>query len=232
VILLKRLSKLNERIIACTLCPRLRRYCQKVAREKRRAFQDWVYWGKPIPGFGDIHARLLILGLAPAAHGGNRTGRMFTGDRSGDFLFEALYRNGFSNQPTSKSRNDGLVLKDCYITASVRCAPPGNKPLPKEMENCFHYLLEEFRMLKRVKVVLVLGKIAFDTYFKLLQEQGYVFHKKDFLFKHGALYPISNQFPALAISYHPSQRNTLTGKLTSEMMDRVFNRIRKFLQLV
>src|SRR5258706_490549 len=152
------LRVLNEEIVACRKCPRLVRYREKVAREKRRAYREWTYWGKPIPGFGDAHARLLILGLAPAAHGGNRTGRMFTGDRSGDFLYDALYQTGFASQPTSVRRDDGLKLHDCYITAALRCAPPDNKPLPEEAQNCRPYLEQELKLLKDIRVVVALGK--------------------------------------------------------------------------
>src|SRR5207249_9323532 len=162
------LDRLQQQVIACTRCPRLVRYCRKVAKEKRRMYRDAEYWGKPLPSFGDPEAELLIVGLAPAAHGGNRTGRMFTGDRSGDFLYRALYEAGFANQPLSRDRSAGLELRGCYITAALRCAPPKNKPLPRELRNCQPYLEEELRLLKRVRAVLALGRIAFDAYLRLL----------------------------------------------------------------
>ena len=216
------LSTLQQQVIACRLCPRLSEHCALMARVTRRAFLDWDYWGKPIPSFGDPQARLLVLGLAPAAHGGNRTGRMFTGDRSGDFLYHALWRAGFANQPVSRHRGDGLNLRDCYITAAVRCAPPGNKPTPKEMKNCRRYLERELELLPRVRVVVALGKIAFDSYRNVRPLKGA-------RFSHGACYQPSDG-PVLMASYHPSQQNTFTGKLTAKMLEDVFRRARKLLK--
>ena len=184
----RQLEKLQKQIIACTRCPRLVRHCRKVAKEKRRMYRDWEYWGKPNPSFGDPNAELLILGLAPAAHGANRTGRMFTGDRSGDFLYRGLYEAGLANQPTSVSRDDGLELRNCYITASLRCAPPKNKPLPSEARNCQPYLEAELRLLTRVRAVLVLGRIAFETYVRVVASQREDFPRRSSLkFAHGAV---------------------------------------------
>ncbi len=226
------LTILQQTIIACERCPRLIRYCRKVAKEKRRMYHDHEYWGKPLPGFGDSNAELLILGLAPAAHGGNRTGRMFTGDRSGDFLYGALYEAGFANQPESRDRGDGLELRGCYITASLRCAPPQNKPLPEELRHCQPYLERELELLNRVRVVLVLGRIAFDTYLRLVSRgaTGKQFPpRSSFLFAHGASYTLPGALPRLFASYHPSQQNTQTGKLTPPMMRKVFTDIRRFI---
>src|SRR6184192_642105 len=170
---MSRLRVVQERVVGCRLCPRLVAHCEQTAETKVRRFQEWDYWGRPLPGFGDARARLLIVGLAPAAHGGNRTGRIFTGDRSGDWLYEALYTFGFANQPRSVDRHDGLRLTDCYIAAAVRCAPPDNKPLPDEFRNCQRYLVEELRLLRRLRVVVALGKIAFDHYLKACAELGY-----------------------------------------------------------
>ncbi|HEV2491440.1 MAG TPA: uracil-DNA glycosylase [Terriglobia bacterium] len=230
------LQILEERVIACRLCPRLVRYREKVAREKRRMYRDWEYWGKPIPSFGDPEAKLLILGLAPAAHGGNRTGRMFTGDRSGDFLYRALYEAGFANQPISRDRSDGLRLLDCYITAALRCCPPKNKPSPEELRRCQPYLEAEFKLLTRVRAVLALGRIAFDTYLRLVyagrtgREVPGMPPRSSFRFAHGASYALQAGLPRLFASYHPSQQNTQTGKLTPAMMRRVFREIRRYLE--
>jgi uracil-DNA glycosylase len=219
---------LNQEIVACRKCPRLVVYREKVAQEKRRAFRDWTYWGKPIPGFGDPHAQLLILGLAPAAHGGNRTGRVFTGDRSGDFLFAALYKAGFANQPTSVRRDDGLQLRNAYVAATIRCAPPANKPLPSEIANCRDYLLRELEILQP-RAVLALGKIAWDAYLEILKQRGVIATRAAFPFAHGA----EAQLPAPAARlfgvYHPSQQNTQTGRLTPAMYTKVFRRIQRFL---
>jgi len=220
------LSKLNSEAIACNLCPRLRRYCERIAKTKRRQFQDWEYWGKPLPGFGDPRAHLLILGLAPAAHGGNRTGRMFTGDGSAKFLMAALHKFEFANQSTSEKVSDGLVLKDAYMTAIVRCAPPKNKPNRKEIDTCQRYWMQEIRLLANVRVVLALGRVAFDTYVKFLKTQNV--DTKNLRFKHGAFYRLTEPYPALCASYHPSRQNTQTGRLTSRMLDRVFKTIRDF----
>jgi uracil-DNA glycosylase len=251
------LAMLQQRVIACTRCRRLVKYCRKIAREKRRMYRDWEYWGKPIPSFGDPQAELLILGLAPAAHGGNRTGRIFTGDRSGDFLYRALYEAGFANQPQSRQRDDGLELRNCYITAALRCAPPANKPLPEELRTCQPYLEAELRLLKKVRAVLALGRIAFDTYLRLAlrglepqlrssrravledpavcgtarlrDEREKYPPRSSFRFAHGASYELSQRLPRLFASYHPSQQNTQTGKLTPVMMRAVLEDIRRFL---
>lgn len=223
------LEQLNKRIVRCRKCPRLVRYREKVARDKRLAFRSWDYWGKPLPGFGDPRARLLILGLAPAAHGGNRTGRMFTGDRSGDFLYQALYEAGFANQPTSTHRGDGLALADAYISAAVRCAPPANKPLPSEEANCRPYLEADLGIL-RPRAVLALGGIAMRTYLGTLKDAGKIRSLAAFPFRHGASYTIGPGLPQLFGSYHPSQQNTFTGRLTEAMLAGVLGDIRRFLE--
>lgn len=223
-----RLQILNEEIISCRKCPRLVRYREKVAREKRRAYRDWDYWGRPVPGFGDPRARLLILGLAPAAHGGNRTGRVFTGDRSGDFLYKMLHRAGFASQPTSTHREDGLKLLDAYVAAVVRCAPPANKPLPTEISNCGAYLHAELGLLKP-RAVLALGGIAFRAYLDVLKDSGAIESRAAYKFQHGASYRFPSSLPRLFASYHPSQRNTFTGKLTEAMFLRLLRRIRRSL---
>lgn len=223
---MRTLAILNKTITACTACPRLVMYRQAIAGEKRKQYRNWVYWGRPVAGFGDPHARLYVLGLAPAAHGGNRTGRVFTGDRSGDWLYEALYRYGFANQAESQSREDGLTLTDCYVGATVRCAPPGNKPMPDEFESCSQYLQAEVRLLKNHHVVVVLGKIAFDHYLKTCRSHGRTIPVPAPKFGHGSAY----RFPwgvTLLSSYHPSQQNTFTGKLTRPMFHAVFQRARK-----
>jgi uracil-DNA glycosylase family 4 len=225
---LQTLEQLNAKVIRCRKCPRLVRYREKVAREKRAAFRDWEYWGKPVPGFGDPRAKLLILGLAPAAHGANRTGRMFTGDRSGDFLYRALYRTGFASQPTSTRRDDGLTLRNAYITAALRCAPPANKPLPQELRNCRRYFEQETALMRPL-AVLALGGIAMRTYLGYLKEQGAVSSLAAFPFRHGESYELGEGLPRLFASYHPSQQNTFTGKLTERMLERVLREIRGFL---
>jgi uracil-DNA glycosylase family 4 len=227
----RELAALQRRIVACTRCPRLVRYCREVARQKRRSYRDWDYWGKPIPSFGDPRAQLLILGLAPAAHGGNRTGRMFTGDRSGDFLFRGLFEAGFANQPTSLHRHDGLRLRSCYLTAALRCAPPKNRPKPEEQRNCRPYLEKELALLERIRAVLVLGRIAFDTYLRVPSQRPGFPPRSSFRFAHGASYPLPDGLPRLFCSYHPSQQNTQTGRLTPEMFRRVLDDIRAFLAL-
>ena len=222
------LARLNREIVACRKCPRLVRYREAVAREKRLSFRDWTYWGRPVPGFGDPHAQLLILGLAPAAHGANRTGRMFTGDRSGDFLYEALHRAGFANQPHSKNREDGLALHNAYMAASLRCAPPANKPLPGELANCRPYFERELHLLKP-RAILALGGIAMRAYLGLLRDRGLIKSAAAFRFAHGVGYPLPGDLPRLFASYHPSQQNTFTGKLTQAMLSRVLRDIRDFL---
>ena len=226
---LTRLQALNCEVIACERCPRLREYCTEVAKVKRRAYLDQEYWGKPVPGFGDAKAKLLIIGLAPAAHGGNRTGRVFTGDRSGDFLYRALYQTGFASQPESVSRNDGMKLTDGYIAAAVRCAPPDNKPNPDEFRNCRPYLEREVDLLKDLRVVVALGKIAFDTYLGILRDRGVIRTRSAFLFAHNHEHKIAEGQPILISSYHPSQQNTSTGKLTAGMLRDVFERARTLL---
>lgn len=215
------LSILNRDVISCTLCPRLVVYRELIAREKRRAYRDWEYWGKPVPGFGDPNARVLVLGLAPGAHGSNRTGRPFTGDASGNFMYPVLHETGFANQPCATSREDGLVLKDLYITAAGRCAPPDNKPLPSELANCAPYLDRELEGLKRLKVIVALGRIGFDAYLNYLKRSGKVDSKSAYVFAHGAKYEMPDGRILLA-SYHPSNQNTQTGKLTRPMFVRIF----------
>jgi uracil-DNA glycosylase family 4 len=212
--------ELNEEIVACQRCPRLVAWREKVARERRRAFQDWDYWGKPVPGFGDPEARLVILGLAPAAHGANRTGRMFTGNSSASTLIPAIYRAGFASQPTSIQSGDGLELRDVYLTAVARCAPPGNRPAPQELSNCRTFLERELGLLHNKRVVLALGRIAFDGYKKMLREKGCLSSHVDF--GHGAWYTFEPLIPTLVACYHPSRQNTQTGLLTDEMLDQVF----------
>jgi uracil-DNA glycosylase family 4 len=224
----KSLDVLNAEIVSCRKCPRLVRYREQVACEKRRAFLEWEYWGRPVPGFGDPRARLLILGLAPAAHGGNRTGRVFTGDRSGDFLYKMLYCADFANQPTSVRRGDGLELFDAYIAAAIRCAPPANKPLPQEILNCRPYLATELDLI-RPRALLALGSIAMRAYLATLKEQGLIESLAAYHFGHGATYQLPGALPRLFASYHPSQQNTFTGKLTETMFLRLLQQIRRYL---
>ena len=223
------LHVLNEEIVACRKCPRLVRYREKVAREKRRAYREWTYWGRPVPGFGDGHAALLILGLAPAAHGANRTGRMFTGDRSGDFLYAALHKAGFANQPVSKDREDGLRLENVYISATCRCAPPDNKPLPSEILNCRRYFERELEILKP-RALLALGKIAWDAYLEILKQRGVIASRALYKFAHGAEAEVAAGVPRLFGVYHPSQQNTQTGRVTLSMYASVLRRIGHFLE--
>ncbi len=215
-------SLLNSQIVSCRFCPRLVHWREQVAREKRRAFRDWTYWGRPITGFGDPNARVLILGLAPAAHGGNRTGRIFTGDSSGATLMGALYRAGFANQPNSDHAYDGLALYGAYISAICRCAPPDNKPTRQEILNCSAFLASEFELLKNIRVVVALGKIACESYLALLRNRGHALPRTQF--SHAAVYPLGDSLPALVCSYHPSQQNTQTGRLTNAMLDDVFKK--------
>jgi len=215
------LSVLNKEVVACTRCPRLVTYREQIAREKRRAYRDWEYWGKPVPGFGDPKARVLIMGLAPGAHGSNRTGRPFTGDASGSFMYPVLCETGFASQPTATDRNDGLKLTDLYITAAVRCAPPDNKPLPSELAECSVFLDREVEGLKQVKVVVALGKIGFDAYLNYVKRRGLLPTRKPYVFKHGAHYRLPDGKILLA-SYHPSNQNTQTGKLTRDMFVKIF----------
>lgn len=222
------LELLQREIIECRRCPRLREHCATIAQVKRRAYREWDYWGKPLPSFGDAEARLLILGLAPAAHGANRTGRMFTGDRSGEFLYRALFETGFASQPQSSSVQDGLRLRDAYITASVRCAPPDNKPAPDEIRTCRSFLERELTLLPDIRVVVALGRIAFDVYLSLLRDRGLIAGRSAFVFGHNREFRISGA-PVLISSYHPSQQNTQTGKLTTKMMLDVFERAKTFI---
>lgn len=215
------LGQLNREVIACIRCPRLVAYRQQVAQEKRRAYRDWEYWGKPVPGFGDPEARVMVLGLAPGAHGSNRTGRPFTGDASGNFMYPVLHETGFANQPCATNRNDGLKLKDLYITAAIRCAPPQNKPLPSEIANCAPFLDREIAGLKNLRVIVALGRIGFEAYLDYLRRKGQLKSKKEYVFQHGAKYQMPDGRILLA-SYHPSNQNTQTGKLTRPMFARVF----------
>jgi uracil-DNA glycosylase family 4 len=222
------LARIARDVVSCERCPRLRMWCEAVARERVRRFQDQVYWARPVPGFGDAQARLLVVGLAPAAHGGNRTGRVFTGDRSGDFLFAALHRAGFASQPRSVSRDDGLLLHDCYVAAVARCAPPANKPLPHELVSCREYLAREWTQLARLRAVLALGKVAMDGLLAMLRERGRVPARPALSFGHGVSHDLGGGLSLFA-SYHPSQQNTFTGKLTPRDMDRVLGSIKKHL---
>ncbi len=219
------LDRIQHSVIACRLCPRLVRWREKVARVKVKRYEMEEYWGKPVPGFGDPRARMLIVGLAPAAHGGNRTGRMFTGDRSGDWLFRALFKAGFASRPESLNRSDGLLLKDCYITATLRCAPPLNKPLPVEVRRCRPYLLAEISFLRRVRVVVGLGKIGFDAALTAFRERELIDFASRPAFHHGAACAFGDRL--FLGSFHPSQQNTFTGKLTEPMFDRIFERARE-----
>lgn len=223
------LAVLNREIVNCTRCPRLVAYREQVGREKRRAYLDHEYWARPVPGFGDPHARVLIMGLAPGAHGSNRTGRPFTGDASGKFMYPILHKVGFASQPNADSRDDGLRLIDCYITAAVRCAPPDNKPLPSELANCSSYLDREVAILKDVKVVVALGKIGFDAYLNYLKRNGALTSRSAYPFAHAAQYKMPNGVVLLA-SYHPSNQNTATGKLTAAMFEQVFRTAKRIAQ--
>lgn len=219
----KELAKLQRAIVQCRHCPRLVAWREQVAREKVKRFADESYWGKPIPGFGDPQARLVIVGLAPAAHGANRTGRMFTGDRSGDWLFRVLYRFGFANQANANHRGDGLILRNCYITAALHCAPPQNKPTADEKENCFAYLEQELILFSHMQIIVALGKIAFDTVVKCCKKIAWLDSRERPVFFHQGEYQLHNDVKLIA-SYHPSQQNTFTGKLTEPMFDAVFER--------
>jgi uracil-DNA glycosylase family 4 len=220
-------------VVACRACPRLVAWRERVAREKRRAYRDWDYWGRPVPGFGNPAARLLVLGLAPGAHGSNRTGRMFTGDSSGDTLYAALHRAGFANQPTARHRDDGLALTDVFITAIARCAPPGNRPTAEELATCRPFLTREWALMPQVRVVVALGQMAFDGWLRLLREVGYDVPRLEF--GHGLHYsldtsPSPREFRHLIASYHPSRQNTQTGRLTPAMLDEVFALARSLLE--
>ena len=221
------LEIINQQITSCSLCTRLRSHSAEIAELKRRAYRDQTYWGRPVPSFGDPLARVLVLGLAPGAHGSNRTGRMFTGDKSGDILYRVLHKTGFASQPTSVSRDDGLELRDLYITAAAHCAPPENKPTPQELRNCRPFFERELELLTNVKVVVALGKIAFDIYLDVLKAHGLIATRGPFVFGHDVQYRIAPGQPVLVASYHPSQQNTSTGKLTEKMLTDVFRRARR-----
>jgi uracil-DNA glycosylase family 4 len=226
---LKSLSVLNQEIISCFRCPRLVAHREEIGRVQRRAYRGQQYWSRPVPGFGDPKARLLIVGLAPGAHGANRTGRMFTGDRSGEFLYRALWQTGFANQPTSVSRHDGLLLHDAYITATIRCVPPDNKPARQEILNCRPYLVREIALLHNVRLVVPLGGIGLDSYLSVLQDAGKIQSRARFRFAHGAQFTTHEGGPLVLASYHPSQQNTSTGKLTAAMLRDIFLRARQML---
>jgi len=226
------LPAIRRRIVACTRCPELRRYCSEIARRRKREFANDRYWGKPVPNLGAADARLLIVGLAPAAHGGNRTGRMFTGDGSADWLARALFRSGFATQPHSIKRGDGYALSDAFMTAAIRCAPPGNKPTPRQIANCAVHLRAELDTLRDVRVVVPLGKIAFDIITRHLRERGYASSSRPLRFGHALEYKLEheNARPLMLVcSYHPSRQNTNTGKLTQAALDAVFARARSLL---
>lgn len=222
------IEAMNSILVNCRRCPRLVAWREEVARTKRRAFRDWDYWGRPVPGFGDPAARLLIVGLAPAAHGGNRTGRSFTGDSSGNFLYGALYRAGFANQPNSEYRGDGLMLMDAYIGAAARCAPPDNKPSTEELENCRPYLLTELRLLQNLQGIVALGSIGFEAVLTVFRSLGYAIPRLKF--GHGVHFPLGEGLPWLMGSYHPSQQNTQTGRLTQAMFDSIWQKARGMLK--
>lgn len=224
------LHSLNRQIVACERCPRLRAYCAEVARVRKRAYADWEYWGRPVPSFGDPEARVLALGLAPGAHGSNRTGRPFTGDGSGDFLYPVLHEAGFASQPRATSRNDGMRLTGLWINSVARCAPPENKPTPQELRNCAPWLDEELRLLRQLRVVVCLGRIAFDGLLSHVARSGQEFSRADFVFRHGAEYALPGGLHVIA-SFHPSLQNTNTGKLTRPMLLSVFLRARELAAL-
>ncbi len=223
----KHLRLLEQQVTNCTRCPRLLEHCREIARVKRRAYRDWDYWGRPVPSFGDPQARVLIIGLAPGAHGANRTGRMFTGDGSGDFLYSALHRTGFASQPAAVSSDDGLRLNDCYITAAARCAPPANKPTREEFDACRPYLERELEIFDRLRVVVVLGRLALHAYLTVLLCENSIRKRSDYPFQHGSVYNLGNKLPSLICCYHPSRQNTQTGRLTMPMMLRVFRQVRR-----
>jgi uracil-DNA glycosylase family 4 len=225
------LEDIARAVVACERCPRLRRYCQEIAAVKRRAFRDWTYWGRPVPGFGDPRARLWIVGLAPAAHGANRTGRMFTGDSSGDWLYRALHDNRFAVLPTSESRDDGQELRGVYISAVARCAPPDNKPATGEIAHCAPYLTQELAALPDVRIIVPLGSIAFDAVLRLMASSGAIISRPRPRFAHRAHYdlPVGHCVRTILASYHPSRQNTQTGRLTRPMFDAVFRTARELL---
>jgi uracil-DNA glycosylase family 4 len=226
--MMESLKNHNEELIKCRKCPRLVAWREEVAQTKRKAYIDEDYWGKPVPGFGDTDARVMIVGLAPGAHGSNRTGRMFTGDASGDFLFPALYRAGFANQPFGSQPNDGLVLNDVFITAICRCVPPQNRPKVAEIKNCLPWMAEEIKLLPRIQGFVALGRIAFDGIRRMYQQQDIQLPQLDF--GHNNFFELGDELPWLLTSYHPSQQNTLTGRLTQAMFDDIWNRAKKLLE--
>lgn len=221
-------DQLRQTITACRKCPRLVCWREQVARTKRRAFRDWDYWGKPVPGFGDTKARIFAVGLAPGAHGSNRTGRMFTGDASGEFLYAALYRAGLANQPTSNTRDDGLALNEIFISALCRCVPPENKPTLEEIRNCLPYLQQEMEWLPDLRVIVALGRLAFDQVLHLYRERGVALPQ--LAFHHGGRYPLGDGLPWIIASYHPSRQNTQTGRLTRGMFDRIWEQAKALLR--
>lgn len=228
----KGIAAINREVVRCTKCPELRVYCEQVAVEKKRAYRDWTYWGKPVPAFGDPNARVVLVGLAPGAHGSNRTGRMFTGDSSGDFLYPVLHRAGFATQPSAVSSSDDMRLRDCFITAALRCAPPQNKPTPQEIKNCSPYLLREFEQLTNMQVIVGLGAIGTKAAVDALKQNGYVVSPASWRFGHGVQIAAvkGKRTVTIVASFHPSRQNTNTGKLTAAMFDSVFNRAKRLLQ--
>ena len=220
-------QKLEETIISCRQCPRLVAWREEVARARRRAYRNHEYWGKPVPGFGDQQARLLVVGLAPGAHGANRTGRMFTGDGSGEFLYRALFQAGFASQPKATALGDGLALQDTFISAICRCVPPANKPALAEITSCLPYLAQEIVLLERLVVIVALGRIAFDNTLRIYWERGYPVPRLDF--RHGAVYPLGEGLPQLVASYHPSRQNTQTGRLTEVMFADIWQKVKTIL---
>ena len=226
------IAAIQREVVRCTKCPELRVYCEQVAAEKKRAYRDWAYWGKPVPAFGDPNARVVLVGLAPGAHGSNRTGRMFTGDSSGDFLYPALHRAGFASQPSAISRDDGMELHDCLITAAVRCAPPQNKPTPQEIRNCFPYLVREFKELTRMQIIIGLGAIGTKAAVDALKHLDYTISPAPWHFRHGVEIAAQNGKRRIVIiaSFHPSRQNTNTGKLTATMFDAIFARANELKQ--
>ncbi|HEY9076693.1 MAG TPA: uracil-DNA glycosylase [Anaerolineaceae bacterium] len=230
-------DEIDSQVAGCRKCPRLVAWREQIAKEKRRAYREWTYWGKGVPGFGDRQARILVIGLAPGAHGSNRTGRMFTGDASGEFLYASLFRSGFANQPVAIHRQDGLVLRDVYLSAACRCVPPDNKPEKGEIENCRCYLLAEIRLLSPVEGVVALGKIAFDQALSIYQKNPEIFGASASelvsqlapVFAHGAFYRLGDRLPWLLASYHPSRQNTQTGRLTIPMFDAIWQQCRALL---
>mgnify|MGYP001396583612 CR=1 FL=1 len=221
------LEKLNKKIISCKQCDRLVKFRTKIATEKRKQYKDEVYWGKPITGYGDLDAQLLMIGLAPAAHGGNRTGRVFTGDQSSDFLFKCLFAAGFSNQPTSLHKNDGLLLYNSYLTTALKCVPPGDKPTPSELKTCFSFFKNEINSLHKINIILALGKIAFDACINFYKQE-YIIRNKDYIFSHGKKFKLPDN-KILIGSYHPSPRNVNTGRINIKKMVSLLNDIKKLI---